>query len=145
MKYAGMIILLIAVAGGFMFVSNSQQNPDITATNSVPADTTATPTEMTRIQDMNAAMVIDVEAGSFYYTPDTITVQKGQPVKIVMTSVDMMHDFIIDELDVQIPVIQNGDTGEVEFTPNTVGEFEYYCSVGAHRANGQVGTLVVTE
>jgi len=31
----------------------------------------------------------------------------------------------------------------VEFTADTPGEFEYYCSVGQHRANGQVGKLIV--
>jgi plastocyanin len=145
MKYAGMIILLIAVTGGFMFVSNSQRNPDITATNSVPADNATAAPETAQTQDVATAMVIDVEAGSFYYTPDTITIKKGQPVKIVMTSVSMMHDFVIDELNVAMPIIQNGDTGEVEFTPAVAGTFEYYCSVGEHRANGQVGRLIVTE
>jgi plastocyanin len=32
---------------------------------------------------------------------------------------------------------------EVEFTPNIVGEFEYYCSVGDHRAKGMTGTIIV--
>ena len=89
------------------------------------------------------ANVINIEAGSFYYEPKVITVKLGQTVKIVMTSVDMMHDFNIDELGVVIPVTQSGETAEVEFVPSEVGEFEFYCSVGQHRAQGQVGTLIV--
>ena len=57
----------------------------------------------------------------------------------------MMHDFVIDELNVKSEIIKSGETGEVEFTPDTIGEFEFYCSVGQHRANGMVGTLIVEE
>jgi nitrosocyanin len=89
--------------------------------------------------------VIEVEAGSFYYKPNAITVKKGQKVKIVMHSVSMMHDFNIDELNVKMPIIKNGDTGTIEFTPDQVGTFEYYCSVGQHRKMGQIGTLTVEE
>jgi heme/copper-type cytochrome/quinol oxidase subunit 2 len=55
----------------------------------------------------------------------------------------MMHDFVIDELGVKIPVTQAGDTSVVEFVADTPGTYEYYCSVGEHRAQGQVGTLIV--
>ncbi len=91
------------------------------------------------------AQVINVEAGSFYYKPDTITVKKGQKVKVVMKSVDMMHDFNIDELGVKVPIAKSGETATAEFTADKVGTFEYYCSVGKHRANGQVGKITVTE
>src|SRR3989344_2957339 len=36
-------------------------------------------------------------------------------------------------------------TKTVEFTVDALGEFEYYCSVGQHRQNGQVGTLIAEE
>src|SRR5690606_35640871 len=89
--------------------------------------------------------VIEIEAGSFYYNPDVIRVKKGETVRIVMTSADMMHDFNIDELGVSLPITQSGETNSVTFTANQVGEFEYYCSVGNHRQMGQVGTLIVEE
>lgn len=92
-----------------------------------------------------AVQVVNIEGGSFYYKPDTITVKKGQKVQVVMKSADMMHDFVIDELNVKMPIVQSGNTGTVEFVADQVGTFEYYCSVGQHRKNGQVGTLIVTE
>lgn len=96
-------------------------------------------------QGTGEVRIVEVEAGSYYYEPNEIRVKRGATVKIVMTSVDMMHDFNIDELGVSIPITKNGETNEVEFTADTVGEFEFYCSVGQHRANGQVGTLIVEE
>ena len=89
--------------------------------------------------------VIEMEAGAFYYKPDQIRVKKGETVRIVMNSVDMVHDLVIDELNIQIPITKSGEMNVVEFTADTVGEFEFYCSVGSHRAQGQVGTLIVEE
>ncbi|PIV62612.1 hypothetical protein COZ39_02060 [Candidatus Roizmanbacteria bacterium CG_4_10_14_3_um_filter_33_21] len=86
---------------------------------------------------------VEVESGSYYYKPNAITVKKDERVKIVMHSVSMMHDFNIDELNVKIPIVKNGDTSTVEFIADKVGTFEYYCSVGQHRQMGQVGKLIV--
>ncbi|HEX7017664.1 MAG TPA: cupredoxin domain-containing protein [Patescibacteria group bacterium] len=88
---------------------------------------------------------INLEAGSFYYKPDVIRVKKGETVRLVMNSVDMMHDFNIEELGVKLPITRAGETNTVEFTANEIGSFEYYCSVGNHRAQGQTGTLIVEE
>jgi len=88
---------------------------------------------------------IAVEAGSFYYKPNLIQVKKGQKVKLTLNSVSMMHDFNIDELGVKVPVTKSGNSATVTFTANKVGEFEFYCSVGQHRANGQVGKIIVTQ
>ncbi len=89
--------------------------------------------------------VVDIEGGAFYYKPNEIRVKKGEKVKIVMASKDMMHDFVIDELKVKMPIAKGGETGTVEFTADKAGTYEFYCSVGEHRKNGQVGTLIVEE
>jgi heme/copper-type cytochrome/quinol oxidase subunit 2 len=88
---------------------------------------------------------VEIEAGSFFYDPREIRVKKGTKVEIVLTAKDMMHDFNIDELGVKLPITQAGNTNTLEFVADTVGEFEYYCSVGQHRSLGQVGTLIVEE
>lgn len=90
-----------------------------------------------------SSKVVEIEAGSFYYKPNEIRVKKGETVKIVFKSVDMMHDFNIDELNVKMPIVKSGNSGEVTFTPQEIGLFEYYCSVGQHRKMGQVGKLIV--
>jgi heme/copper-type cytochrome/quinol oxidase subunit 2 len=93
--------------------------------------------------DTSEVTSIQVEGGSFYYKPNEIRVKAGQPVKIVLTSADMMHDFVIDELNVKLPITRAGQTNTVEFTPTKPGTYEFYCSVGNHRQQGQVGKLIV--
>ena len=89
--------------------------------------------------------VVNIEAGSFYYKPNEIRVKKGEKVKVVIKSVDMMHDFVIDELSVRTKIAQAGEIVGVEIVANEVGEFEFYCSVGNHRDMGMVGTLIIEE
>lgn len=85
----------------------------------------------------------EIEGGSFYFKPNEIRVNKGDKVKIVLNSVDMMHDFVIDDLNVRTEIIKSGDTGTVEFTADKAGTFEFYCSVGQHRQQGMTGELIV--
>lgn len=89
------------------------------------------------------AVAFDVEGGSFYYKPNEIKVKKGQKVTINFKAVDLMHDFVVDELSVKSDTIKGGESTTFEFTPDKAGTFKFYCSVGQHRANGMVGKLIV--
>lgn len=88
-----------------------------------------------------------VEMAPFSFTPSTMTVQAGDTVRVKIVNKEGMHDFVIDELDVKSSQLTEVDESEViEFTvpADASGEtYEYYCSVGEHRAMGMVGTLVV--
>ena len=91
----------------------------------------------------STSRIVEVEAGSFYYKPDTITIKKGEKVRINLTAVSMMHDFNIDELGVKVPITKSGSSSFVEFVADKTGTFEYYCSVGSPRAHGQGGKITV--
>ena len=138
---AGLFLLGVAVwsvtsKGSGDQIMSEQASQDIME-NPVPA--------VSEVAMMTEENTFTLEAGSFYYKPSVITVKKGETVKIVLNSVDMMHDFVIDELDVRTEIIKSGESGEVTFTPTVAGEFEFYCSVEDHRDKGAVGTLIVTE
>lgn len=144
------VIILVAVLG-FVAVKamqgTNQTASDSMTHESMTADTSVTPSASpsgaAMTADTSAEKVITMDAGSFYYSVKNITVKKGEKVKIVMTSKDMMHDFNIDELNVHMPVVKSGETGTIEFTADTVGTFEYYCAIGQHRKMGQVGKITV--
>ena len=74
-----------------------------------------------------------------------LTVAVGDTVRVEFTVTGGMHDFVIDEFDVATEVLTAGETEVVEFTATEVGSFEYYCSVGSHRADGMFGTFTVIE
>jgi len=149
------IVAIIAIGGYFLMNQNNNsetQEEQIetgqpeSMEQTAPAGSSSAGINDTPMEETASEVTtIDLEAGSFYYKPTEIRVKKGEKIKIVMKSVDMMHDFNIDELGVKIPITKSGETATVEFTADQVGEFEYYCSVGQHRANGQVGTIIVEE
>lgn len=78
------------------------------------------------------------------FSEKEITVKKGQTLRLKINVTSGQHNFKIDEFD----VFKETPTGEVtivEFTPDQVGEFVYYCAKPGHRALGHWGTLKVVE
>ena len=145
-------ITFVFKSGGNNANNTAMDNTQQESTDSMEKPDTVVDTSMldNQMESTDSAMEeeslpVTVEAGAFYYKPATMTVKKGQKVQITLNSVDMMHDFNIDELGVKSAIVKSGETGTVEFVADKVGTFEYYCSVGQHRANGQVGTITVVE
>ena len=84
-----------------------------------------------------------VTGQNFSFSPSTITVNKGDKVKIIFQNSDGFHDFVLDGYNVSTPKIQSGQSATVEFTADKTGTFPYYCSVANHRAMGMEGSLIV--
>src|SRR3989344_1616334 len=75
-----------------------------------------------------------VSGKNFSFTPSLITVKQGDRVKITFQNSAGFHDFVIDEYGVATKQTQSPTIEVLEFTANKAGSFEYYCSVGTHRA-----------
>jgi nitrosocyanin len=84
-----------------------------------------------------------VDGKNFSFSPSTLTVKRGDRVKITFKNTEGTHDFRIDEFNAKTQVIKSGTLETIEFTADKTGSFEYYCSVGSHRAMGMKGTLIV--
>lgn len=84
-----------------------------------------------------------IEGSKYVFTPNQIKVKVGDKVKINFINKDGLHDFVIDKLSVISKRLNTGESEMLEFTANDKGSFEYYCSVGNHKAMGMKGTLVV--
>jgi plastocyanin len=84
-----------------------------------------------------------VEAANFGYSVKEIKVKKGDTVKIKFVNKEGFHDWVLDEFNAKTPQIMGGKTADIEFVATKTGTFEYYCSVGQHRAMGMVGKLIV--
>jgi cytochrome c oxidase subunit II len=87
---------------------------------------------------------IEVDATSFEFDPDEITVTAGEDVAIVLSSDDLLHDFTIDDIDVHVAA-DRGETAEGGLRADVAGEYTYYCTVAGHREAGMEGTLVAEE
>jgi len=85
----------------------------------------------------------DLSGTNFAYDVTEITVSKGDTVTINFVSESGFHDWVVDELDAATERVNSGESTSMTFTANETGTFEYYCSVGNHRAQGMVGMITV--
>jgi plastocyanin len=99
--------------------------------------------EMVVIEDSTAVKEFTVSSQNFSFTPASLTVQKGDKVKITFKNTAGFHDFKIDEYGVAAKQAQAPSEEVLEFTADKSGSFAYYCSVGSHRAQGMEGMLIV--
>ena len=77
--------------------------------------------------------VIEITAKKFEFTPSEITLKKGEPVILRLTSSDRVHGFMSRPLKIDTD-IPNDRTKDVALTPNTAGDFtvicDHYCGTG---------------
>ena len=81
----------------------------------------------------------------FEYSVKEITVKKGTPVVIEITSEDRVHGFSLPAFGVRSDVIP-GQVTRISFTPDKVGTFEYLCDIFCGEGHEDVtGRIIVTE
>jgi len=88
---------------------------------------------------------IEIVAKRWDYTPGEVTLKKGVPVVIVLTSQDTSHGLKFKELNVKVEA-KKGQSSELAFTPTQTGTFTGQCSVFCGRGHGSMDfVLHVTE
>src|SRR5271170_2483708 len=90
-------------------------------------------------------VTINVSVKRFAYEPSQITLKKGEPVVIKLTTEDVAHGLKFKELNLNTKV-EKGKTAELAFTPTQTGDFVGHCSVFCGSGHGSMTlTLHVTE
>lgn len=102
-------------------------------------------------------------ADNMRFTPKRIEVRQGATVKFVVRNTGkVMHEFVIGTkaenanhaaLMVKFPNMEHdepymahvapGKTGEIVWTFNRAGDFEFACLIAGHYQGGMVGTIAV--
>lgn len=163
-KMIGIVVLVLVVLGGGYLLMNKNTSQQATNTAMVEegsentADVVVEETSDSGDQaagqeaaaeetgdDAMAAKAKEfiVEGNNFSFDVKEIKVKKGDTVKIVFNNKEGFHDWVLDEFDAKTKQIKEGESETIEFVADKAGTYEYYCSVGKHRANGMVGKLIV--
>ena len=102
-------------------------------------------------------------ADNMRFTPDSIEVRQGETVKFVVRNTGKtMHEFVIGtkaendkhaELMIKFPTMEHdepymahvgpGKTGEIVWTFNRPGDFDFACLIAGHYQAGMVGKIKV--
>lgn len=157
MKLAISILVVVAALVGVWYLWNSASSPvsesdmDADEASESEDNETAGSDDGTITEDSadmagdetDNAVTIEVTGRNHEFDMKEIRVDEGDTVTINFSSADGFHDFVIDEFDAATERVNTGETSSVTFVAEKAGTYEYYCSVGNHRAMGMVGTLIV--
>ena len=149
MKYLWTIVGALAVIGAVWYlagrgpVENVPANSDQAMATTTPSAATSTLPAAPGPEVAAVIKQIEIDGSNFAFAPKEVRVPYGAQVKIVFKNTGGTHDLVIDEFAVRTKIIQGDATDSVTFTADKKGSFQYYCSVGSHRAMGMWGTLVV--
>lgn len=80
-----------------------------------------------RRDDAASPQVIELKAKRFAFTPGAITLKKGQPVVLRLTSEDVTHGLYLKELKIK-SLIEPGKVSEIAITPEQTGNFVAICN-----------------
>ena len=92
-----------------------------------------------------AERVIRVTAKKFAFSPSEITLAKGIPVVLEITSLDREHGFKVPKLGIRADV-KAGETTRVRLVPEHTGRFAFRCDVFCGSGHdGMAGEIVVVD
>jgi plastocyanin len=139
------LYLVAGLAGlgiiGYFVVSGNKKTSPTTQTGSQITETITTGTS--EASPSGSVKEFTVDGSSYKFDPETITVSKGDTVKITFRDNDGMHDLVVDDYNVKTNVLGPGKQDSITFVVDKAGSFKYYCSVSNHEDLGMTGTLVV--
>ncbi|HLC49960.1 MAG TPA: cupredoxin domain-containing protein [Candidatus Nanoarchaeia archaeon] len=119
--------------------AQQEQQPVPQETTSPAAETPST--EETTVQA--EVKEFKITAKQFSFDPATIEVNKGDKVRLIVTSVDVPHGIAIKEYGIN-QRLDVGKPATIEFTADKNGEFTTYCSVVCGAGHGTMkGKLIV--
>jgi cytochrome c oxidase subunit II len=143
MRTKGRLIAFALVTGLAAYGTLARTRPDV---QPIPAGL-----RMAAIGDGSAVAradtgprVIKITASKFQFSPSQITLKKGQPVTLQLTSTDRTHGFLLRSLKIDNDIVP-GKTTEITVTPEFAGTFkaicDHYCGLG----HGNMKMTVVVE
>ena len=77
--------------------------------------------------------VIEIKAKKYEFSPSEITLKKGTPVVLRLSTEDRSHGFFVKPLNIDAD-IKPGQVTEVAITPDATGDYvvicDHYCGLG---------------
>ena len=88
--------------------------------------------------------VVTIVAKRFEFTPNQITLKRGEPVTLRLTSEDVTHGFYMKALKLD-EIIEPGSNTDVSITPEFAGTFTTICDHFCGTNHGNMHMTIVVE
>lgn len=146
-KILWVILFIVIIAGvWWFFKGNEAIAPEQSSNNATTTNESADTGEPVDDPDLLSDTIFqefNIKGSNFKFSQDEIKVKEGDKVRITFTNEVGMHDLRIDGYGWGTKVLKAGESETFEFVADQKGTFEYYCSVGSHRAMGMKGNFIV--
>jgi cytochrome c oxidase subunit II len=90
------------------------------------------------------ARTVEVTAKRFEFTPASLTLKRGEPVRLLVRSEDVTHGFFQRALKIDTD-LEPGKTAEVLVTPREAGTYTIICHHFCGAQHGNMKMTVVVE
>lgn len=140
------VILLLAI--GILLISACAQqkpmeNPEELVGQGMPVPTEEGNVEEKAVISSGEVKEFKMTAKQFSFEPSTIEVNKGDKVRLIITSMDVPHGISIKEYGIN-ERLDPGKPVTIEFTADKEGTFTAYCSVFCGSGHsGMKGKIIV--
>jgi len=89
--------------------------------------------------------VVEIAVKKFEFMPPEVTLKKGEPVVLELTSLDRLHGFDLPDLGVRVDV-KPDETVKVRVTPTKTGQFVFHCDIFCGDGHEELqGVITVTD
>lgn len=88
--------------------------------------------------------VVEITAKRFEFSPNKITLKKGEPVTLRLTTADVVHGFFLRPLKIDELISPDKPT-DITITPETAGTFTTICDHFCGVNHGNMKMTVVVE
>ncbi len=92
----------------------------------------------------NYTHIVNITARQFEFSPSEIKVKVGQPVKLIVTSLDVDHGILIEGLKVATYIVR-GRVSSIEFIPTEVGRYEFRCYIVCGVGHENMKGMIIVE
>jgi cytochrome c oxidase subunit II len=83
---------------------------------------------------------VEITASKFSYSPNQITLKKGEPVVLVLHTTDVTHGLKVPDLNINTSDIKKNKDVEIPLTPTKTGQFKGKC---AHFCGSGHGSMTI--
>jgi cytochrome c oxidase subunit 2 len=88
---------------------------------------------------------VSIRASRQGFTPSSLTLRRGETVRVVLSSSDIEHCFAIDELRIEKRIVPGRET-RFDLTPERSGTYAFLCCLESGEAAAtERGQLTVVE
>jgi cytochrome c oxidase subunit II len=108
------------------------------------AGLTLAPPSSARAEETPGPRVVAITARRFEFAPKEITLKRGEPVTLRLSSEDVTHGFFMKALGIDA-VIEPGQPTDVTITPQTTGSFTTICDHFCGEGHGNMHMTIVVE